>query len=415
MTEPESSVPDAPPPAEETVRKVYVRDLREKQAVVTVFRVTRKARHTARNGKTFLVVGFGDRTGEIDGRIFERVEAAEGAFQVGDYVLVKGQVVAFHGKPQLVAETVERLDPEPIDAAEFAPPPAESPPAPAARAPEPSGETPAGDGIRAAAQIRDLVERVEDPHVKALLLAFLDDPEVARGLPVAPAAKGVHHAYRGGLAEHILSVMRLAHRIADHYPVLDRDLVVAGALLHDIGKISELTYGDGSTGYTDEGRLVGHLVSTAQAIHTKASRIPDFPRALEHHLTHLVLAHHGQLEHGSPKLPATLEALAVHAIDALDSRLASWLEIMARDAGETWTEPTRLTDRHLYKGPAPTRSGKSPVDARRRRRGPRGSRERAAPAERREREAPARITLPPLETLTGSPPTADGADDPGGG
>jgi len=415
VTEPESSVPDAPPPAEETVRKVYVRDLREKQAVVTVFRVTRKARHTARNGKTFLVVGFGDRTGEIDGRIFERVEAAEGAFQVGDYVLVKGQVVAFHGKPQLVAETVERLDPEPIDAAEFAPPPAESPPAPAARAPEPSGETPAGDGIRAAAQIRDLVERVEDPHVKALLLAFLDDPEVARGLPVAPAAKGVHHAYRGGLAEHILSVMRLAHRIADHYPVLDRDLVVAGALLHDIGKISELTYGDGSTGYTDEGRLVGHLVSTAQAIHTKASRIPDFPRALEHHLTHLVLAHHGQLEHGSPKLPATLEALAVHAIDALDSRLASWLEIMARDAGETWTEPTRLTDRHLYKGPAPTRSGKSPVDARRRRRGPRGSRERAAPAERREREAPARITLPPLETLTGSPPTADGADDPGGG
>ena len=415
MTEPESSVPDAPPPAEETVRKVYVRDLREKQAVVTVFRVTRKARHTARNGKTFLVVGFGDRTGEIDGRIFERVEAAEGAFQVGDYVLVKGQVVAFHGKPQLVAETVERLDPEPIDAAEFAPPPAESPPAPAARAPEPSGETPAGDGIRAAAQIRDLVERVEDPHVKALLLAFLDDPEVARGLPVAPAAKGAHHAYRGGLAEHILSVMRLAHRIADHYPVLDRDLVVAGALLHDIGKISELTYGDGSTGYTDEGRLVGHLVSTAQAIHTKASRIPDFPRALEHHLTHLVLAHHGQLEHGSPKLPATLEALAVHAIDALDSRLASWLEIMARDAGETWTEPTRLTDRHLYKGPAPTRSGKSPVDARRRRRGPRGSRERAAPAERREREAPARITLPPLETLTGSPPTADGADDPGGG
>jgi len=415
VTEPESSVPDAPPPAEETVRKVYVRDLREKQAVVTVFRVTRKARHTARNGKTFLVVGFGDRTGEIDGRIFERVEAAEGAFQVGDYVLVKGQVVAFHGKPQLVAETVERLDPEPIDAAEFAPPPAESPPAPAARAPEPSGETPAADGIRAAAQIRDLVERVEDPHVKALLLAFLDDPEVARGLPVAPAAKGAHHAYRGGLAEHILSVMRLAHRIADHYPVLDRDLVVAGALLHDIGKISELTYGDGSTGYTDEGRLVGHLVSTAQAIHTKASRIPDFPRALEHHLTHLVLAHHGQLEHGSPKLPATLEALAVHAIDALDSRLASWLEIMARDAGETWAEPTRLTDRHLYKGPAPTRSGKSPVDARRRRRGPRGSRERAAPAERREREAPARITLPPLETLTGSPPTADGADDPGGG
>ena len=203
------------------------------------------------------------------------------------------------------------------------------------------------------AQIRELVERVGDPHVKALLLAFLDDPMVAQRLPTAPAAKGIHHAQRGGLAEHILSVMRLGQRVADHYPMLDRDLVLAGALLHDIGKVQELAWDGGATRYTDEGRLVGHIVMTAQAIREKAARIPGFPPLLEAHITHGVLAHHGQLEYGSPKLPMTLEAYVVHAIDSLDSRIDSWLDLMARDPGETWTEQTKLYERHLWKGPAP--------------------------------------------------------------
>jgi 3'-5' exoribonuclease len=416
---PDQPTDEATAPNEETVRKVYVRDLRDKQPVFTVFRVTKKTRHTARNGKSFLVLGFGDRTGEVDGRVFDRIEALENSFHLDDYVLVKGQVVSFHGKPQVIAESLERLDPAPIDAAEFAlptPPPAEAPvPQPTRTAG--SAETKPPDGARVVSQIRELVERVDDAHVKALLLAFLDDPEVARGLAIAPAGKGVHHAYRGGLAEHILSVMRLSQRIADHYPVLDRDLLLAGALLHDIGKVSELAYSNGGVSYTDEGRLVGHVVMTAQAIHTKAAAIPDFPKSLEHHLTHLVLAHHGQLEHGSPKLPATLEAYAVHAIDALDVRLASWLELMAKDSNETWTEPTRVIERNLWKGPPPTRAGRSPVEARRRRRG-RAGRER--PAERdaaKEHESPGvpRVTLPSLESLTGSTTTASGADDPAQG
>jgi len=423
VNQPDPPASEATAASEETVRKVYVRDLREKQPVFTVFRVTKKTRHTARNGKSFLVLGFGDKTGEVDGRVFDRVETLENAFHLDDYVLVKGQVVSFHGKPQVIAESLERLDPEPIEAAEFAVPPA--PPAPEMPTPHPPrdaiapAERTSQDGTRVVSQIRELVERVDDTHVKALLLAFLDDADVARGLPVAPAGKGIHHAYRGGLAEHILSVMRLSQRLAEHYPVLDRDLLLAGALLHDIGKVSELAYSSGGVGYTDEGRLVGHIVMTAQAIHTKAKAIPDFPKSLEHHLTHLVLAHHGQLEHGSPKLPATLEAYVVHAIDALDARLASWLELMAKDSNETWTEPTRLIERHLWKGPAPTRAGRSPVDARRRRKG-RPSRERPAErdaAERKEREsAPVpRVTLPSLESLTGSTPTADGTEDPAQG
>jgi 3'-5' exoribonuclease len=346
------------------------------------------------------------------------VEPFENSFRLDDYVLVKGQVVSFHGKPQVIVESLERLDPEPIDAAEFAVPTPPPPEAPVPQPPRtiPSVEAKSPDGARVVSQIRELVERVDNAHVKALLLAFLDDPEVARGLPVAPAGKAIHHAYRGGLAEHILSVMRLSQRIADHYPVLDRDLLLAGALLHDIGKVAELAYANGGVAYTDEGRLVGHLVMTSQAIHTKAAAIPDFPKSLEHHLTHLVLAHLGQLEHGSPKLPSTLEAYAVHAIDALDARLASWLELMAKDPNETWTEPTRLIERHLWKGPPPTHPGRSPVEARRRRKG-RAGRERPAErdaAERKERESPSvpRVTLPSLESLTGSTTTANGADDP---
>ncbi len=231
------------------------------------------------------------------------------------------------------------------------------------------------------AQIRELVERVADPHVKALLLAFLDDPLVAQRLPTAPAAKGIHHAHRGGLAEHILSVMRLGQRVADHYPMLDRDLVTAGALLHDIGKVQELAWDGGNTRYTDEGRLVGHLVLTAQAIREKAAHIPGFPPLLEAHVTHLVLAHHGHLEYGSPKVPMTLEAYVVHAIDSLDSRIDSWLDLMARDPGETWTEQTKLYERHLWKGPAPTARGRSPVEGR-------------GPAAR-EAQAPARWNRPP--------------------
>jgi 3'-5' exoribonuclease len=201
--------------------------------------------------------------------------------------------------------------------------------------------------------------------------------------------------------------MRLAHRMADHYPMVDRDLLVAGALLHDIGKVTELTYVNGNFDYSDEGRLVGHLVMTAQMIREKALALPGFPRELEWHLTHIVLAHHGQLEYGSPKLPVTLEAHLVHAIDSLDSRVASWLDLMAKDPGEKWTAPSRLYDRHLWKGTLPTVRNKGPVPPRRpkgerpeRKKGPRKEGKPAGPREP-EVKAPekAELSFKPFEAL----------------
>jgi 3'-5' exoribonuclease len=406
-------------PGDEVVRKVYVRDLRDKQPVHTVFKATRKTRATARSGKVFLVVGLGDRTGEVDARVFDRVDAIEPTFQSGDLVLVRGHVTHFQGKPQILIEQVERLDPEPIDPAEFEVPPPAPVPTPAAPSTQPAAapaqpraahETPrpTADGARAVGQIRELVERVGDPHVKALLLAFLDDPVVTERLPTAPAAKGIHHAHRGGLAEHILSVMRLGQRVADHYPMLDRDLVTAGALLHDIGKVQELAWDGGNTRYTDEGRLVGHIVMTAQAIREKAARIPGFPQLLEAHITHGVLAHHGQLEFGSPKLPMTLEAYVVHAVDSLDSRIDSWLDLMARDPGESWTEQTKLYERHLWKGPAPTTRGRAPAEGRGRRAEKRKRQRGGTAPTAADAPAPAgpRLSFKPLEALTGETPSA---------
>jgi 3'-5' exoribonuclease len=200
------------------------------------------------------------------------------------------------------------------------------------------------------AQIRALVSQVRNQHVRALLLAFLDDPEIAPAFRVAPAAKAIHHAFLGGLCEHTLSVLQLGWRICDHYPQLDRDLVTAGALLHDIGKSREISTAPGFE-YTDEGKLVGHLVLTCQLIREKAARIPGFPPDLEWQITHLVVAHHGRQEYGSPKEPVTLEAMVVHALDELDTRVSSFGQLLAQAQGR-WTESKNLYRRQLFKGGA---------------------------------------------------------------
>jgi 3'-5' exoribonuclease len=240
--------------------------------VHTVFWVAAKSRSVGRNGKPYLVLSLGDRTGEIDARIFDGVEQAESLFAINDYVLLEGRVISFHGKLQILIDKVERLAPEPIDAREFILP----------KDPQRSDRT---GGV--VGQIRQAVDQISDSHIKAVLAAFLDDREIAQALLVASMSREAY-SHRGGLAEHLLSTMRLAHRIADHYPKVDRDLLVAGALLHDIGRVREVS--PETSEMTDEGQLVGRVVMTAQDIRQKASQIAGFPPLLEQHLTHLVLA-----------------------------------------------------------------------------------------------------------------------------
>jgi 3'-5' exoribonuclease len=200
-------------------------------------------------------------------------------------------------------------------------------------------------------RIRTLCAQVRNPHVRDLLFAFLDDAELQPAFLRAPAAKSIHHAFPGGLAEHTLSVLQLGWRVCDHYPQLDRDLVTAGCLLHDFGKAKEIAP-EPPFEYTDEGKLVGHLVLTCQLIREKAARIPGFPRELEWRITHLIAAHHGRYEYGSPKEPVTLEAMVVHAVDELDTRVSSFGQLFAAAQGP-WTDRKNVYGRQLLVPPAP--------------------------------------------------------------
>ncbi len=376
----------------EKVRKVYVRDLEEGERVHTVFLVTRKARNVGRSGKAYLSLVLSDKTGDVDGRIFDGLEQLESSFAAGDFVLLQGEVISFHGKPQILVSAIERLDPEPIDRKEFTAPPAQH------------------DAKRSVAQLREAAGRVHDPHLKALLLAFLEDPLIVEGLE-RPAAKASPPAQRATIGEHLLSVMRLAQRAADHYPMVDRELLAAGALLHDIAKVREGAADKRSSESLDEARLVGHPVMTAQAIHEKASQIPGFPRALEHHLIHLVLSYLGSPERGAARLPMTLEALVLQSIVQLDSEVSAWLELMGRDPNEKWTEPSKTLHRQLWKGVIPTVRNKGPVEAKPRRRN--GAEKRrgtasapsaaetqvAAHEEHREQSLPKELVFKPLSEI----------------
>jgi 3'-5' exoribonuclease len=309
----------------------FVTEIREHDRVDAVFFAVRKTLLQARSGSPYLSLTLADRTGEIEGRVWEEADRIDQAFERGSYVRVRGVANTYGGRIQLKVDAVVKVDPDTISAADFIP-------------------STRFDVETMWRELRELVDGVGDEQIRALLNAFLDDPEIGAPLKRSPAAKNVHHAFAGGLLEHTLSVMHLAHRVADHYPRANRDLLVAGALLHDIGKTAELTIEDGID-YTTEGRLVGHLVMTAQWITEKTAAIPGFPPALAMHLTHLVAAHHGDLDKGSPKVPQTLEAMIVHALDELDSRVQSWTSIMERDAGEEWTSYQRLYERFLYKRP----------------------------------------------------------------
>lgn len=357
--------------------RLWVKDLQIGQPAAGIFLVARKQTGVGRTEKPFLRVLLQDRTGQVDARVWERVEELSPLFEVGDRVRVEGRVASFQGKPQLTIERLEKFEGE-ADPADFEYTPPTPPPA-------------KGSGEAQVAQLREELARVEDPHVRALLLSFIDDPEVASRLARAPAAKEIHHAYAGGLVEHILSCVRLARRLADHYPMADRDLLIAGAFLHDLGKIQELSWQKGNITYTDEGRLVGHLVITAQWIAERAKVITGFPKELEMHLTHLVLAHHGRLEYGSPKVPHTIEAFLVHALDEIDSRMNQMLGQMARSPGEKWAEPQKHWERLLWKAPAPTEGGRlrgAPGRARKKKKRREPAEAAPAPAAPAEKAAP---------------------------
>lgn len=314
------------------MKKVFVEHIRERDVIESPFLVRDKTLAMAKNGKPYMTVKLVDRSGEIEGRIWDRVDEFDALFGRDDFIVVHGKASTYLNKKQLVIQNLRKISEEEIDLADFLP---VSP----------------RDSEEMLFELKTLLTSLCDPSLRALAESFFNDAVLLRAFVTAPAAKTMHHAYIGGLLEHSLAIAALVDLMAPRYPTLNRDLLILGALLHDIGKIGELSYVR-SFDYTDEGKLIGHIVMGVEMIDERVRLIPDFPRGTAMQIKHLILSHHGQYDYGSPKRPKTMEAIVLNFLDDLDSKINGVAAHIDREAenGSDWTSHHRLYDRYFYKG-----------------------------------------------------------------
>lgn len=280
----------------------------------------------------FLSLELGDRTGRIGAVMWDGAEQVYQRIKVGDLVRVNGRVGSYNSKPQLTIDFIEKVDQETLaDLSDFLP------------------ET-KKDKEAMLAGISEIINSVKTPHLNSLLRLFFEDTDFLKQFKGIPAAKKWHHSYRGGLMEHTLTVVTICNRIADLYPI-DKDLLLTGALLHDIGKIEEFSTGT-VTDYSDEGRLIGHTVLGDEMVREKIAQIPDFPSETALRLRHMLISHHGEYEFQAPKKPKTPEACLLHFVDNLDAQVIGFLQEIdkAKANGKSWTDYVSVIERYLYAG-----------------------------------------------------------------
>ena len=319
-----------------------IRSLREGDPFLGVLLAQEAAFKTSAKGSEYLEVKLSDASGELRGFLWD-IRAIEGdmeAIRADAFLWVKGTVTSYNGRLQLKLDKVRFTpDAEVGDFARFFP----------------VSARPVPDML---AELDGRIGAVGDPWIRRLLKAlFQDDAALRDSFSRAPAAKSMHHVSLGGLLEHTLSVLGMGQRACDHYPALNRDLVVAGVLLHDLGKTAELSY-QRSFGYTDMGNLLGHITIEAEWINREVGKIPGFPEELRLQILHIVLSHHGRLEFGSPVLPKTPEALLVHYLDDLDGKLEAMFRAI-EDGPEngSWSPFSRSLERMIYRRRWPKAEG----------------------------------------------------------
>lgn len=314
--------------------KIFVNELKEGIPVDSFFLCAHKALLFGKNNKSYVNLRLIDRTGMIESRIWDNAETLAQNFERHDYVRVKGRVVYYQDHLQLNVFEIQAVDleKEKLSPEDFLP--------------------------KSRQDIPKMYEELlaicrgdmKNPWVQKLILSILEDPKIKEPFLIAPAAKTNHHAWVGGLLEHILGLCKLAKHVLKSYPQVDLDLVLAGMIMHDIGKIEEIDP-DRLFAYTDKGRLIGHLIIGVEILIRKAAAIPQFPEMILQHIEHIILSHHGRLEYGSPKRPKTLEALVVSYLDDLDSKIQGFEDLVARDneGDPRWTPFNQLFQRPLYK------------------------------------------------------------------
>jgi 3'-5' exoribonuclease len=291
----------------------------ENKVIVSSFVVTSKQVKPKKSGEPYLALTLADRCGQIEAKMWDNVDGALDAFEQDDFLKVKGLLNKYKNRFQLTIHKLRKLVDSEVDYADYLPKTIK-------------------DIDELWRTLTSFVDSFQDRHLKALVRAFMSDREIAEGYRCAPAAKTLHHAYIGGLLDHVVSLFRSCDLVCRNYPQINRDLLLTGAFLHDIGKIHELSY-TRSFAYTSRGQLLGHMIIELEMLQAKIAQMPGFPDELKTLLEHLIISHHGQYEFGSPKLPMFPEALMLHYLDDLDSKMESMRAHFERESENesSWT------------------------------------------------------------------------------
>jgi len=313
------------------MKSPYIADLQAGQIATGVFLVHYKDVRSKKSGDLTLTLTLADRTGDIDARMWDNVDKVVDTFERDDFVRVKGLAQIHQNRLQFTLHTLVRVDEAEVDLGDFF--------SASARDPE-----------EMFTELRGVIASINDRHLRGLLEAVFGDEEIARKFKRAPAAKSIHHAWLGGLLEHVLSLCALCRLVCPRYPHIDQDLVLTGAILHDVGKIDELTY-DRGFNYSDSGQLIGHILQGMRIVDDKIRAIPNFPSRLQMLVNHLIISHHGELEFGSPKVPMFAEAMLLHHLDNLDSKIETIRGAIERDklVEGNWTTMVHSLDRPILK------------------------------------------------------------------
>ncbi|MCL4468471.1 MAG: HD domain-containing protein [Deltaproteobacteria bacterium] len=313
------------------MKKTMISELKEGMIVDSTFLIKGKTFGTGKTGKDYLTLIIGDKSGDMDARVWDNAKDIDSMVGVNNIVQVRGRVNNFKGKLQISIDEIRWIDRASVEIADYM-----------IMSPRLADDM--------FYELKMLMSTIENEHLKKLVDLFFANEQMTNLLKVSSAAKTIHHAYSGGLLEHTLNVVRLSDMIVSVYDGVDRSLLLTSALFHDIGKIRELG-GDLTTEYTDEGRLIGHIVIGTEIIEELISEIKNFPRELALLLKHSILSHHGELEYGSPKRPKTIEAIILHYVEDMDSKVAGIKSLIKKESGVEgdWTSYHPSYERYFYK------------------------------------------------------------------
>lgn len=313
------------------MKKQYAGSLKAGDKADDVFVLYEKVLSQKKDGSDYLNITLSDKTGRIKGVVWDNVSKMSAAANAGDYVHVRGSVSEYKGTLQVVLKSMETVSHGSVDPSDFLP-------------------VTLRDVDSMLKQLTALSDSIKEEKLRELFTAFWNDGVFVEKFKKAPAAKKMHHARIGGLLEHTLSMALLAEKIASHYIGINRDLLIAGTILHDVGKIREFEY-DIKIDYSDEGRLLSHIVIGIGMIDEKIKEIKEFPDTLALMLKHMIVSHHGTRDFGSPEPPKTIEAVLLNYIDEIDSKISGIREfIAAGEGGGNWTSYHKILERHFYTG-----------------------------------------------------------------